>query len=232
MSQTVRTGTKQVQPRSVLPWFVWLLAIVAGVAWWVLYFSHWFVVTQITVLGAKRVPADQVAAVANSAINQPLIKVKLADIQKEVEKIAEVESATVERGWPHTVLVTIQERKPVAVAMSHGRYILVDDRGFAAGPKLANKPKGYKVIDGVASTPGMASAVAILNEIPKSWKIDWIGVRSQDSVVVHLKSGADITFGSGESAKQKVRVAQALLANKYKVIDVSAPDAPTVRKHS
>ena len=232
MSQTVRTGTKQVQRRSVLPWFVWLLAIVAGVAWWVLYFSHWFVVTQITVLGAKRVPADQVSAVANSAINQPLIKVKLADIQKEVEKIAEVESATVERGWPHTVLVTIQERKPVAVAMSHGRYILVDDRGFAAGPKLANKPKGYKVIDGVASTPGMASAVAILNEIPKSWKIDWIGVRSQDSVVVHLKSGADITFGSGESAKQKVRVAQALLANKYKVIDVSAPDAPTVRKHS
>ena len=216
----------------MLPWFVWLLAIIAGVAWWLLYFSHWFVVTQITVLGAKRVPADQVSAVANSAINQPLITIKLKDIQKEVEKIAEVDSASVERGWPHTVLVTIKERKPIAVAMSHGRYVLVDDRGFAAGPKLADRPKGFKVIDGVASTPGMASAVAILKEIPKTWKIDWIGVRSQDSVVVHLKNGADITFGSGESAKQKVRVAEALLANKYKVIDVSAPDAPTVRKHS
>lgn len=232
MSQTVRTGTKQVQRRSVLPWFVWLLAIIVGVAWWLLYFSHWFVVTQITVLGAKRVPADQVAAVANSAINQPLIKVKLKDIQADVEKIAEIESVSVERGWPHTVLVTIKERKPVAVAMSHGRYVLVDNLGFAAGPKLKDAPKGFTVIDGVASTPGMTSAVAILKEIPKSWKIDWVGVRSQDSVVVHLKNGADITFGSGENAKQKVRVAQALLANKYKIIDVSAPDAPTVRKQS
>lgn len=216
----------------MLPWFVWLLAITVAVAWAVLYFSHWFVVTQITVLGAKRVPADQVAAVANSAINQPLIRVKLKDIQTSVEQIAEVETASVERGWPHTVLVTIKERKPIAVAMSHGRYVLVDNRGFAAGPKLSDRPKGYKVIDGVASTPGMASAVAILQEVPKTWKIDWIGVRSQDSVVVHLSNGADITFGSGENAKQKVRVAQALLANKYKVIDVSAPDAPTVRKHS
>ena len=232
MSQTVRTGTKQVQRRSMLPWFVWLMAIVAGVAWWLLYFSHWFVVTQITVLGAKRVPSDLVASVANNAINQPLIKIKLKEVQANVEQIAEVESASVERGWPHTVLVTIKERKPVAVAMSHGEYVLVDNLGFTAGPRLTDAPKGFTVIDGVASTPGMASAVAILKEIPKTWKIDWVSVRSQDSVVVHLKNGADITFGSGENAKQKVRVAQALLANKYKIIDVSAPDAPTVRKHS
>lgn len=204
--------------------------IVAGVAWWMLYFSQWFVTTQITVLGTKRVPADQVAAVANSAISQPLIKVDLAAIEKNVEAIAEVQSATVERGWPHTVLVTVKERQPVAVALSRRGYVLVDNRGYAAGPKIKNAPKGFTVIEGVASTPGMASAVAILQEMPKSWKVDSIGVSTQDSVVVHLKNGADITFGSGDNAKQKVRVAVALLANKYKVIDVSAPDAPTVRK--
>jgi cell division protein FtsQ len=159
-----------------------------------------------------------------------LSEVDLPAIQKDVEAIAEVQSATVERGWPHTVLVTIKERKPVAIALSRGGYVLVDDRGYAAGPKVKKAPKGFTVIEGVASTPGMESAVAILQEIPRSWKIDSIGVSTQDSVVVHLKNGADITFGSGDNAKQKVRVAVALLANKYKVIDVSAPDAPTVRK--
>ena len=204
--------------------------ILAGVAWWLLYYSQWFVTTEITVLGTKRVPADQVAAVANGAISQPLIKVDLPAIKKDVEAIAEVQSATVERGWPHTVLVTVTERKPVAVALSHGSYVLIDNRGYAAGPKIKNTPKGFTVIEGVASTPGMTSAVAILQEIPQKWKIDSIGVSTQDSVVVHLKNGAEITFGSGENARQKVLVATALLDNKYKIIDVSAPDAPTVRK--
>ncbi len=230
VSQTVRTGTKSVQRRSVFPWFVWLLVVVAGAAGWLLYFSHWFVVTQVKVLGVKRVHADQVSAVANSAINQALIKVDLKAIHDDVAKIAEIQSVSVQRGWPHTVLVKVVERTPIAVASDGGKFVLVDNQGLAAGPLLDAAPKGFGVIAGAASTPGMAAAVQILQAIPSTWKVSSITGASQDSVVVTLADGSTVTFGSGDQAKQKVKVAEALLANKYTVIDVSAPDAPAVRK--
>ena len=37
--------------------------------------------------------------------------------------------ALVERGWPHTLLITITERIPVAVAATAGGFNLIDDEG-------------------------------------------------------------------------------------------------------
>jgi hypothetical protein len=44
-----------------------------------------------------------------------------------------------------------------------------------------------------------------------------------------LGNGAVVTLGSGERAADKVEVAQALIEKGYTVINVSAPDAPTVK---
>jgi hypothetical protein len=44
-----------------------------------------------------------------------------------------------------------------------------------------------------------------------------------------LGNGVVITFGSGERASDKVEVAQALMEKGYTVINVSAPDAPTIK---
>jgi cell division protein FtsQ len=75
----------------------------------------------------------------------------------------------------------------------------------------------------------MTNAIQVLAAIPSEWKLMGLSAPTQDSVVAKLKNGVVVTFGSGERAADKVEVAQALMEKDYKRIDVSAPDAPTVK---
>ncbi|MEI6405250.1 MAG: FtsQ-type POTRA domain-containing protein [Actinomycetes bacterium] len=229
MSQTVRAGTKQVARRSRLPWIAWLVGVLTVAAWFVLFHSSWFLVANVKVFGATRLDSAVVSKQAQLEIGQPLISIQSNEIEKALRKIPEVKSVRVERGWPHTILITVIERYPVAVASTSKGFQLVDDLGSAAGPIVATAPKQLLVIQGRPNTPAMLSAVQIVAALPTQWKVQSMVASTQDLVVVRIAGGVEVTFGSGERALDKVKVAQALMANNYTAINVSAPDAPTVR---
>jgi cell division protein FtsQ len=75
----------------------------------------------------------------------------------------------------------------------------------------------------------MTNAIQVLTAIPAEWGITGLSAPTQDSVMATLGNGVVITFGSGERASDKVEVAQALMEKGYTVINVSAPDAPTIK---
>jgi hypothetical protein len=75
----------------------------------------------------------------------------------------------------------------------------------------------------------MTSAIQALASIPAEWAITGLSAATQDSVVANLGNGVVVTLGSGERAAEKVEVAQALIEKGFTVINVSAPDAPTVK---
>jgi hypothetical protein len=75
----------------------------------------------------------------------------------------------------------------------------------------------------------MTNAIQALAAIPAEWAITGLSAATQDSVIATLGNGVVITFGSGERAADKVEVAQALMEKGYTVINVSAPDAPTIK---
>jgi cell division protein FtsQ len=75
----------------------------------------------------------------------------------------------------------------------------------------------------------MTNAIQALAAIPDDWAITGLSAPTQDSVTATLGNGVVVTFGSGERAADKVEVAQALMEKGYTVINVSAPDAPTIK---
>lgn len=230
MSQTIRSGVSKPKRRSKRPWILWLLCMLAAVAYWLVYHSQYFVATEIKVQGNSRVPTEQISTVAALALNQPLIKMPDQDIETVIATIAEVKSVSVERGWPHTVLVNIVERQPIAVANDGATLVLVDDAGVAASGPIPAAPEGMLTVAGAPSTTAMQAAVSVIAILPKEWKVTGVSAPTQDSVTVHLKGDVNVTFGAGTDLDQKVKVASALIANKYKAINVSSPDAPTVTK--
>ena len=230
MSQTVRSGVAAPKRHSKRPWILWLLCVLAGVFYWLIFHSQYFIATTVKVQGNKRVATEQISSAATVALNQPLIKLPSQDISKVISGIAEVKSVSVERGWPHTVLITVTERKPIAVANDGTQLVLVDDAGIAASGAIPEVPKGMLVVTGAPSTTAMHAAVTVIAGLPKDWKVTGVDAPTQDSVTVHLDGGVNITFGSGVDIDQKVKVAAALMANKYTAINVSSPDAPTVTK--
>lgn len=228
-STTIRTGEVTRKRRSRLPWLLWLLGIVIVIVWWSLYQSRWFLIEDLKVVGTHRLDKARVSALANVRIGEPLISVNPGRISEKLNSIPQIKSARVERGWPHSVLITVTERSPVAVAKSKKGFKLIDDEGMLAG-HIERRPKNMRLVDAKPNTPAMKAAVQIALAIPKKWHVATISAANSNSVIVRLTHGQRIAFGSGEQASLKVKVAGSLIINSYRNINVSAPLNPTVRR--
>lgn len=228
MSQTVRSAAPKKKRKSKGPWLVWLLVILAVVAWWSLYQSKWFIAQEVTITGNSRLSAEQISMVAAVPIGNSLMSINPEVISEQIQALPEIKVATVERGWPHAILITVTERTPIAVAATVSGYNLIDADGINAGV-VAAPPAGLLVIAAEPDSLAMTSAIQALAAIPAEWAITGLSAPTQDSVVATLGNGVVITLGSGERAADKVEVAQALMEKGYLVINVSAPDAPTIK---
>jgi cell division protein FtsQ len=228
MSQTVRSAAPKKKPKSKAPWLVWLLLILSVVTWWSLYQSKWFIAQEVTITGNSRLSIEQISAAAAVPIGNSLMSINPAVISEQIEALPEIKVATVQRGWPHAILISVTERTPIAVAATASGYNLIDSDGMNAGV-VAAPPEGLLVISAQPDSAAMTSAIQALAAIPADWAITGLSAATQDSVVANLANGVVVTFGSGERATEKVEVAQALIEKGFTVINVSAPDAPTVK---
>lgn len=199
-----------------------------AVTWWSLYQSKWFIAQEVTVTGNSRLSVEQISTVAAVPIGNSLMSINPGVISEQLEALPEIKIATVERGWPHAILITVTERTPIAVAATTSGYNLIDSEGVNAGV-VAKPPSGLLIISAQPNSPAMTNAIQALAAIPADWKITGLSAPTQDSVVATLGSGVVVTLGSGERAADKVEVAQALMEKGYEVINVSSPDAPTVK---
>jgi cell division protein FtsQ len=202
--------------------------ILAVVTWWSLYQSKWFIAQEVTITGNSRLTVEQISAVAAVPIGNSLMSINPEVISEQLQALPEIKVVTVERGWPHAILISVTERTPIAVAATASGYNLIDSDGINAGV-VAAPPAGLLVIAAQPDSPAMTNAIQALAAIPAEWAITGLSAPTQDSVVATLGSGVVITLGSGERAADKVEVAQALIDKGYTVINVSAPDAPTVQ---
>lgn len=228
MSQTVRSATPKKKRKSKAPWLVWLFLILSAVAWWSLYQSKWFIAQEVTITGNSRLSVEQISAAAAVPIGNSLMSINPEVISDQIEALPEVKIATVQRGWPHAILISVTERTPIAVAATSSGFNLIDSEGMNAGV-VAAPPEGLLVISAQPDSAAMTSAIQALAAIPAEWAITGLSAATQDSVVARLGNGVVVTLGSGERAAEKVEVAQALIEKGYSVINVSAPDAPTVK---
>ena len=228
MAKTIKAAQKRRRKNSKLPWLLWFAGVLLVAAWWSLYQSKWFLTETVTIQGVSRLTVEQLAAVAAVPVGEPLASQDLTGISDRLTALPELKTVLVERGWPTTLLITVTERVPVAVAATAGGFNLIDNEGKNSGV-VSEPPAGLLVIAATPDSPAMQSAISVVAALPAEWQVTGLAATSQDNVVVNLASGAVISFGSGSEAEQKVKVASALLAQNYLTINVSAPDAPSAR---
>mgnify|MGYP006277679747 CR=1 FL=1 len=226
MTQTIRLGEPQFEKTSRLPIVFGILVTLAIVGWWVLYQSRWFIIEDITISGTKRVSTQSVLQSAQVKIGQPLMAADPQDITDRLLTLPAVRTATVTRSWPHDLLIQITERQPIAAVPQGKRFFLVDSQGYVAGivKKLANNEP---IIYAKPETPAIKAALDVRAALPRKWKVSNVAAKSDESVVVNLRNGMWIKFGSAQDADYKIQVASALLARGYGHINVSSPDTPT-----
>ncbi|WP_237580881.1 FtsQ-type POTRA domain-containing protein [Clavibacter nebraskensis] len=204
------------------------LAIVVGIA----VYSPLLALRTVEVEGADRVSPASIQAALADQVGTPLPLVDLDRVGDELRAFPLIRSYSTESRPPSTLVIRIVERTPVAVIQSGAGFDLVDPAGITIERATA-RPDGYPLIDLPSadfSSPRFQAAAAVLVALPADFlpQVDSIQANTTDDVMLTLRSGKKVLWGSGERSVDKAEVLQALVKARGDVgsYDVSAPDAP------
>jgi cell division protein FtsQ len=206
---------------------VLILAILAGAAW-ALLGSSLLVVRHVEVTGNRLVPAAQVRAAARIRAGQPLARVNTAEAAHRVERIAAVQSATVSRSWPDTIVITVRERTPQLAIPAAGGYDLVDQDGVTVRWAAA-KPVGMPVLSSppavLRGNSGVRAAALVLRQLPPALRTRLLSVSaaSATAVTLHLRGGVTVLWGAPGQAARKWAELELLLKTRARSYDISDP---------
>ncbi len=220
--------TEPAQSRRTRRWVIAIVVLlVLGAAGYVVWFSSLLSVREVRVLGAVHVSAESVLQLAAVPADQQLARINAAAIASRVGTLPRVESVEVRRGWPSTLVIVITERKPVAVVPDGAGFAYVDAPGIRFD-NVAKAPKGMSVIR-ARDQVSLATAIAIITGLPADWKrqVPLVVATSRDNVVLQWPPGSTVQWGSAERMDMKISVLRALLPQRARRYDVSAPDLPT-----
>ncbi len=205
--------------------------VVTGV--WLVFFSSVLAVQGAEVRGTVLLSSADVTRAAQVPVGEPLATADLAAVQARVEDLVAVDAAVVSRAWPDHLRIDVTEREAVAVVSWEGRWRGLDDDGvlFRTYPQ---KPRDLPRLQIRAATDveALAEAATVVAALPADVRprVDFLDVRSIDSIAVHLTDGVVITWGSADQSADKARVLEVLLEQDARVYDVTAPGRPTIRR--
>jgi cell division protein FtsQ len=232
---------RPVDPRRRLAVRIALLLTALGVAAWVVWGSPLLAVSSVRVDGAGSLTADQVRSAAGITDGTPLLRVDVDAAAARVARLPQVADVQVTRGWPRTVVITVEERVPVAVVEQAGTRSLVDAGGVLFDTVTGEPPAG--VVPLAVATPGPEDAatragLSALGELPRDVRTQLASVAATtgNDVTLTLLDGTTVLWGSAAESAQKGDVLVALLGQLASgalepatTIDLSAPSAVVLR---
>jgi len=170
-----------------------------------------------------------VLAAARVPVGSSLVTVPVEAIERRVAALAAVARVRVERLWPHTVVIAVTERVPVAVAVDAGGDELLDRSGVAFAA-VGAPPRGLPIvaISQPVPGPGAEAAVAAIRVwagLPAALRaqVTRIDAASADDVSLQLTASRLVVWGSADQMKAKLAALTALLTQRARVYDVSTP---------
>jgi len=93
-----------------------------------------FRVTHIQILGAETTPLPVIEAALGVTQGDPLLGFSMQDAVARIDQLGPVQTATIRRAWPGTLIVTVSERAPYAIWQTPDdggskRFVLIDKAG-------------------------------------------------------------------------------------------------------
>jgi cell division protein FtsQ len=146
-----------------------LLVAALGALVWLVWFSSVLAVRDVEVAGRTTLKQAQVLQAAQVPQGRPLARVDVEGIEGRVSALDRVDTVEVSRSWPHTISISIVERKSVVWARLDGRIRGIDRNGIAFRT-YGSPPKGLleatiDVTDGrdrLQTSESLASVVALI----------------------------------------------------------------------
>lgn len=231
--------------RSLLCNGLGLAALAAAIIWAAT--SERFVVKEVIVRGAVLSDRPQVEQVlTNSLTGRNLWLLNAQGLNRQLRSLPTVASVAVERRSPHSLLLLIREREPVALVQAAGQRWLIDVEGMVLAP--ATEGDGYPLLScaslperrvrpGDRLPPGQVRQALITAARARAlnlWPLQGVEVDEQGGITCVSQEGVQIRCGPPTRLDTKLRLACAVLASQrgqsLAVVDVADPANPFSRK--
>ena len=215
----------------VLMWTAVLAVLVVGVGL-LLYFTPIMSARETVVTGLTALSEDEVRQVAAVQDGTPLLQIDTDAVAERVASIRRVASARVQREYPSTLRITVEERVPLVVKDYPDGPHLFDRDGvdFVTAPP----PPGLPYID--TETPGprdpaTLAGLEVLTSLPPevSGQVSRVEAPSVAAITLVLFDGRKVVWGTTDRTQEKALKLAALLTQPGQTYDVSSPDLPTVK---
>ena len=193
-------------------------------------------VQEVVLEGRQKTPEPLLRAALGVRTGDPILGFSLSAARARIETINWVQSATVERRLPGTIVVQLQERRPFAVWQLQGRFVLIDRAGdTVTDADVAAFANQVPLVVG----PGAPAAAAALIDALGAYPV--IMSRLQAAVRVgerrwnlRMNNGADVLLPEGGEAPALAKLMElqsthALLDRPLQVVDLRLLDRLVVR---
>jgi cell division protein FtsQ len=209
-----------------------VVVVLVGVLAWVVFATPLLGVRTVEVNGSTIVDAEEVRDVAAVRRGTPLARVDTGAVAERVRGLPSVAQVVVRRWWPDTLVITVQERAPVAVVADGPDFLVVDAAGVVFD-RRPRRPDGLVLLrvdrPGPADPATRAALTVVAALTPRLLeRVRAVEAESATAITVRLDGGRAVVWGDAERSDVKAQVATVLVDRPGRVIDVSAPDVATV----
>ena len=203
-----------------------------------------FAVQEIDVHGADREVAAEARAALRAELGRSLLKLDPAALERRLAAVPTIRSARLDRAFPHTLVVSVNPERPVAVVRrgadgwlvsSRARVIRTVERGtYIILPRIWLGKGDEIVVGGTLPFEQGGRAAAALGPLTGTAfarRVLLVETRADELTLV-LRSGVELRLGDPGDLRLKLAIGQRILAlygaeaTRGAYVDVSVPERP------
>ena len=225
--------------RSLLVTFGTVVGI--GLAWWLAYSTPVFAVQRVDVRGAPPELSREVVRATRDLVGRSLVAVDAEQVEGRLRALPAVAGVTVDRSFPHTLVVKVAPERAVAVvrrgdsawlATGDGKVIREIETGTERHLPRLWLARGATVRVGGRIPAGLvpaARALAAAHAAGLGSRVKGVQL-SNDELTLVLRRGLELRLGRIADVGMKLAIAREVLdvvdAGSTVYVDVSVPQRP------
>ena len=194
-----------------------------------------FRVKTVHVQGASALAKPDIVKAAGVYTDQPLLGLNLAELKARVERVGWVKEAHVVRLLPDTLMITVVERRQLAVWQHAGKSVVIDDHGQVIPEADPARFTSLPLVVGAGGAQHAGEILPTIAQRPKLMARLEALVRVDDRRWdLRLKDGALIQLPAVEEEAALMQLEQLDLRSRilelgFERIDLRNPDMVAVR---
>lgn len=213
------------------------LLVAVGIAYFVAYSTPVFALERVEITGAPPQLTREVRAATRELTGRSLVGIDADEVEGKLRSLPAVAGVSVDRAFPHTLVVKIAPERPVAVVRRGRSSWLVTGAGKVIRPIETGTQrhfprlwlaKGATIRAGGQIPPGFVPATRALAEahaVGLGARVKGIRLEGEEMTLV-LRRGTELRLGRATEVGLKLTVASKVLGlvdGSVSYVDVSVP---------